>query len=210
MTPAVRKFALTTHVTASVGWAGAVAAFLGLALLGVLSVDAELVRASYIVLHPITWFVIVPFSIAASLTGIVQSLGTPWGLFRHYWLTVKVLLTGVASVVLLVHTQPIDQVAALAIQRLMTPDDLWRLRLQLVGDASAALFVLFATTMLSVYRPWGLTPYGLRMQETASPILRTRITRPPNVSGRYLLIGFAIVIGVIIALHIAGFGLHLH
>jgi hypothetical protein len=34
MTPRLRKFALTAHVTSSVGWLGAVAAFLALAVAG--------------------------------------------------------------------------------------------------------------------------------------------------------------------------------
>jgi hypothetical protein len=36
-----------------------------------------------------TWIVIVPLSLAALLTGVVQSLGTPWGLFRHRWIVAK-------------------------------------------------------------------------------------------------------------------------
>ena len=38
MTPGLRKFALTTHVTSSVGWLGAVGAFLALAIAGVVIV----------------------------------------------------------------------------------------------------------------------------------------------------------------------------
>ncbi len=34
MTPIVRKFALTAHITFSVGWLGAVAGFLALAIAG--------------------------------------------------------------------------------------------------------------------------------------------------------------------------------
>ena len=114
-----------------------------------------MVRAAYLSMHSITWFVIVPLSLAAFLTGVVQSLGTTWGLFRHYWIVTKLLLTVVATMLLLLHTQPIDRVAAIAAERALSGADLWQLRLQLVGDASAALFVLFVTTMLSVYKLWG-------------------------------------------------------
>lgn len=48
MTPSLRKFALTTHVTSSVGWVGSVAAFLALAIAGVVSLDAQTVRAAYL------------------------------------------------------------------------------------------------------------------------------------------------------------------
>ena len=113
MTPGLRKFALTTHVTSSVGWLGAVGAFLALAIAGVGSEDAQIVRAAYVAMHLTTWFVIVPLCLAALLTGIVQSLGTTWGLFRHYWVVTNLLLTVLATVILLVHTQPIDHVAAM-------------------------------------------------------------------------------------------------
>jgi hypothetical protein len=83
MPSGVRKFALTTHVTSSVGWFGAVAAFLALAVVGVLSADAQTVRSAYLAMEPITWLVIVPLCVAASLTGVVQGLGTTWGLFRY-------------------------------------------------------------------------------------------------------------------------------
>jgi hypothetical protein len=48
LTPGLRKFALTAHVVSSVGWLGAVVAFLALAVVGLASEDAELVRAVYL------------------------------------------------------------------------------------------------------------------------------------------------------------------
>lgn len=80
MTPGVRKFALTTHLSSSIGWLGAVAAFLALAVAGVTSKDAQMVRAAYLAMHLTVWFVIVPLSLAAFLTGIVESLGYPVGI----------------------------------------------------------------------------------------------------------------------------------
>ena len=56
-------------------------------------------------------FVIVPLAIASLLTGVVQALATPWGLFRHYWVVIKLFLTVFATLVLLAspprcHPQP--------------------------------------------------------------------------------------------------------
>jgi hypothetical protein len=164
MTAGIRKFALTMHVTSSVGWLGSVAAFLALAIAGVSSGDSQMVRAAYLAMHLTTWFVIVPLSLASLLTGLVDSLGTPWGLFRHYWVVTKLLLTVLATIILPVHTQPIGHVADVASRMDLAVGDLRQLRLQLVGDAAAALFVLCVTTTLSVYKPWGMTPYGIRMQ----------------------------------------------
>jgi hypothetical protein len=208
MTPAVRKFALTTHVTSSVGWLGAVGGFLVLAIVGITSQQPEVVRAAYLAMHLITWFVIVPLSLAGLLTGIVQSLGTSWGLLRHYWVATKLLLTVIATVVLLIHTQPIDRVAAVAAVGMLSRSDLWQLRLQLVGDASAALFVLFATTTLSVYKPWGLTPYGVRRQEyEATLAARPAPTRRAAPAGRYVLMAIIGFVLLVLVLHLFGIGM---
>src|SRR5437660_10662906 len=93
MTPALRKLNLTAHVTCSVGWFGAGAGFLVLSIAGLNSQDAPRVRAAYLAMELIAWCVIVPLSFASPLTGIVQSLGTSWGLFRHYWILMKLLMT---------------------------------------------------------------------------------------------------------------------
>jgi hypothetical protein len=210
ITSGARKFALTLHVTASVGWVGAVVAFLALAIAGVGSQDPQIVRAAYLAMHLTTWFVIVPFSLAALSTGILQSFVTTWGLFEHYWIVAKLLLTVLATIVLLVHTQPIDHVAAVAAQTSLATADLRQVRLQLVGDASAALFVLLVTTMLSVYKPWGMTPYGLRKQQELTAAWRPAASRRVVPWGRYVLFGIVGVLLLILLLHLAGGGLHRH
>jgi hypothetical protein len=210
MTPGLRKFALTTHVTSSVGWIGAVGTFLALAIAGLGSQDAQIVRAAYLAMHLTTWFVIVPLSLAALLTGMVQSLGTTWGLFRHYWIVTKLLLTVLATIILLVHTQPIDRVAAVAAQTRLAAGDLRQVRVQLVGDACAALFVLLVTTTLSVYKPWGMTSYGLRKQTEETAAWRPLSARHAAPLGRYVVFGIIAVVLVVLLLHLAGIGLHAH
>ncbi len=165
MTPGVRKFALTAHVTASVGWLGAVAGFLALAVAGLTSHDAQMVRAAYLAMELITWFLIVPLAFASLLTGLVVSLCTTWGLFRHYWVLLKFLITILATILLLVHTQPIGVLAAIARETTLSSADVGRLRIQLVGDAGFALLALLVTTTLGVYKPRGMTPYGRRKQQ---------------------------------------------
>ena len=210
MSPGVRKLALTTHITSSVGWMGAVAAFLALAITGVSSQDPQIVRAAYLAMHLITWFVIVPLSLAALFTGIVQSLGTTWGLFQHYWVVTKLLLTVLATIILLVHTQPIDRVAAMAAQTTLAAGDLRQLRLQLIGDACAALFVLAVTTTLSVYKPWGMTPYGLRKQQELTAAWRPAATRQVAPWGRYVILGIIGLVLLVLLVHLAGGGMHGH
>jgi len=162
MTTRGRKVALTAHVTSSVGWFGAVAGFLALAIAGAASQDARIVPAAYLAMDLTYWYVIVPLGIASLLTGLVSSLGTDWGLFRHYWVLVKLLLTIPLTILLLVHTQPVSYMAREGVQRTLSGDDLGGLRIQLAAYAGAALLVLLVATALSVYRPRGMTGYGAR------------------------------------------------
>jgi hypothetical protein len=162
MAPRVRKLALTAHVTTSVGWLGAVAAFLALALTGLIVDSTATVRGAYVAAEVVTWAVIVPLCFASLVTGVVQSVGTPWGLFRHYWVVVKLALTVVATALLLLHTQPIGHLGSAAASGASLRPDLDGMRIQLVVDAIAALVVLLGATVLAVYKPRGLTPVGRR------------------------------------------------
>lgn len=164
MTPGLRKFALTAHVTSSVGLLGAIAGFLALAVVGLASQNGQMVRAAYLAMEVTAWFVIVPLAFASLLTGLVQSLGTPWGLFRHYWVLVKLLLTVFATIVLLLKMKLISYLAVVAAGRTLSSSDLHAARTELVVHALAGLLVLLVPAALSVYKPRGLTRYGWRKQ----------------------------------------------
>ena len=162
MPPAWRKGVLTAHIVSSVGWLGAVAAFLALATAGLTSTDAALVRGAYVSMDVITWYLIVPASFASLATGVAGSLVTPWGLVRHYWVLIKLLITVAATALLMLHTRPIGYMAQAAAEATLTSTELHPVRLQLLVDASAALGALLVTTVLGVYKPRGTTPYGTR------------------------------------------------
>jgi len=162
MGPGLRKLVLTTHVTASVGWLGAVAVSLALAIAGVASTDWQIVRAAYMTLELIAWWVLIPLSVASLITGLVQSLGTSWGLFRHYWIVIKLAINVFATLVLLAYTQTLghlaDQAASPAaaddVERLRSPSPLLH--------SGLAVALLLLATVLSVYKPKGMTRYGQR------------------------------------------------
>ena len=202
LTPFFRKFNLTAHISFSVGWFGAVAGFLALAIAGLTSQDSQMVRSSYITMELIGWFIIVPACLFSLSTGLVQSLGTPWGLFRYYWILVKFLLTIVSTIILFLHMQPISYLADVASKTSLSNSDFRGLRIQFLADAGAALLVLLITTTISVYKPWGRTPYGLRVQyeQNKKPINELKTKKR---WGLYVLIGLiALVILLFIILHI--------
>jgi len=165
MTPRLRKFALTAHVAFSVGWLGAVASFLALAVAGLTSEDAQMVRAAYLAMELTAWFVIVPLAFASLLTGLIQSLGTTWGLFRHYWVLAKLVVTILATIVLLLQMESIGHIAGVAAETTLSSGDLREARISLVVHAGGGLLVLLVTTTLAVYKPRGMTRYGWRKQQ---------------------------------------------
>jgi len=167
LTPGIRKFMRTAHVIFSVGWLGTVAGFLALAIAGLTSQDIQIVRASYLAMELITRYVIVPLSFAPLLlTGPILSLGTPWGLFRHYWIVVKLLINILSTVILLVHMQPISYLSRVAAAGTLSSADRGA-QVQLVVAAAAGLLALLVATALAVYKPRGMTPYGWRKQYEA-------------------------------------------
>ena len=159
MKPGLRKFVLTAHVTFAVGWLGAVAAFLALAIAGLTSQDAQLVRSAYLSMDLIARFVILPLSFAPLITGPVLSLFTPWGLFRHYWILVKLLITVLSTLILLVHLLPIRVLAAAAAEGALLPGELHGTQVQMVVASAAGLLALLVATGLGVYKPRGETPW---------------------------------------------------
>lgn len=165
MPPSLRKLALTAHVTTSVGWLGAVACFLALALVGQLGANEVVARAAYVAMDVVGWFVVVPLAFLSLGTGIVQSLGTQWGLLKHYWVVIKLFLTLFATVVLLVHMYPTSQVAEAAAASDASFGALHSLRMQLIADSAAGLLTLVFATALSIYKPRGVTPLGSRREE---------------------------------------------
>lgn len=161
-----RRLFLVLHVATSVGFPGAVAAFLVLAVTGAVTSDTALARGVYSAVAVMTWQAIVPLAIAALLIGLIQSLGTPWGLFRHYWLIVKLALTLVALGVLLLQIQTIDMLSATALKGNLA--DMNGPRAGMIVHATGGLVVLVAATVLSIYKPRGLTPYGARRLASAA------------------------------------------
>lgn len=160
MSPGLRKFALIAHVVASVGWLGAVAAFLALAIVGVTSDDAKVVRGVYLVMEPTAGYILLPLAIASLVTGAAMSVGTEWGLVRHYWVIFKLLINLVATIILLVYMQTFELMAQAAADP--------RVRLDAVRNpspilhATLALVGLVLATVLAIYKPQGATRYARR------------------------------------------------
>lgn len=159
MSPAPRRAALAVHVITSVGWIGAAVAYLALGVTAGISDQPQTVRAAWIAMELTGWLVITPLGGLAYLTGLLMSVGTSWGLIRHYWVLIAFVLTTVALAVLIAHMPSVSDAARVA----RTADD--EAVLQLGGDVAhpaLGLVVLVVVAVLNLYKPRGLTSYGQR------------------------------------------------
>jgi hypothetical protein len=162
VSPRSKQLLLTTHVTSSVGWIGAVCVFLAMAGIGLTSDDAVTVRGVYLVMEHAAWLTLVPFAFASLITGIVVSLATPWGLFRHYWVVFKLLITLFATMVLIMYMETFRHMAAIAASGGASLDDVRNPSPAV--HAVLALLILIVAAVLAIYKPRGMTPYGRRKQ----------------------------------------------
>jgi ABC-type transport system involved in multi-copper enzyme maturation permease subunit len=204
MTPRLRKFALTVHVTSSIGWLGAVASFLTLALAGLTSQSAEMVRATYLAMELTGWYVVVPFCLAALLSGLVMSLGTPWGLFRHYWVLVKFLITVISALILFGFTQTLSSLGDLAADATLSMPELRNLNQSPALHSGGGLLAILVATILAVYKPWGMTSYGRRKRDTAVVHEYGSATSIPW--RLYLLLGIISLILLFLVIHLINGG----
>jgi hypothetical protein len=115
----------------------------------------------------IGWYVIVPFCLASLVTGLVMSLGTPWGLFRHYWVLVKFLITIISALILFGFTQTLGSLGDLAADATLSMNELRNLNQSPVLHSGGGLLAILVATILAVYKPWGMTPYGRRKRGPA-------------------------------------------
>jgi hypothetical protein len=157
MAPGLRKAALALHICSSVGWIGAAAAYLALALAAQLSRQASTVYSAWIGMDLIGWAVTVPLGCLAYLTGLLMSLGTSWGLVRHYWVLIAFVLTTFALGVLLLHMPTVTQTADLA--RMTTSAQVATLGGDILHPA-VGIGVLIVVAVLNVYKPRGQTGLG--------------------------------------------------
>ena len=203
MAPALRRLTFTTHITSSVGWIGAVLVFLALAVIAMISQDERTVRGAYLVMAPAAWFVLVPLAHASLLSGIVLSLGTTWGLFRHYWVVLKLLVTVFATVILLIYMGTFRQMAGIAADPVVDLDVVRNA--SPIVHAILALILLIAATVLGVYKPFGMTPYGTRKYDAQRQAI-TPATLPsgsasggdPATAARWMYLFAIIAIGFVL------------
>ncbi|MBE1492673.1 hypothetical protein [Plantactinospora soyae] len=155
LSPPWRKALLTLHVVTAVGWLGVDVVLLTLGVAGARGAAPGVVYPA-IGLIGLTLFV--PLSVLAWLVGIVSSLCTPWGLLRHRWVMVKLIITTVMLGAVLFALMPNLRTAAEL--GAATPAEA-RTGLLMASIVSSTLLIV--ATVLSTYKPWGRLRRGKRL-----------------------------------------------
>jgi hypothetical protein len=171
--------ALSAHLTLSLGWIGAVLAYLALAVAAQASDSAGTVRAAWIGMELTGWYVIVPLALLSLFTGVVMAAGTRWGLFRHYWVLISLVLTVFATAVLIMH---MPTVSAQAEQAQRADGDAVLALGSDLFHPSIGLVVLLVVQVLNVYKPRGTTPYGRRRRQEERQEAQTAVQPPSTAS----------------------------
>lgn len=197
-----RKFILTSHITFSVSWLGAIAVFLTLAITGLKSDDIQLARSCCLAMDLCAWFTIVPFCLTSLITGIVQAASTKWGLFKYYWIVLKLFLTVICTILLLLHLQPISYLAGVATGSSFSNSLQSGQLINLITKAGAAVLALITITTISVYKPWGKIKNEHPNNQVEKMLTQKEAPFTKKSWKQYLLIGFAVLITLIIIKHL--------
>lgn len=209
--PAIRRLTYTTHITSSLAWVGAVIVFIGLAVIGLTSGNEATTRGAYLVIAPAAWFALVPLAHVSLLSGLALCLGTAWGVFRHYWVVSKLVMTVFATAILLAYMSTFREMAGIAADSRVNLADV-RNPSPLVHGV-LALALLLAATWLAFYKPFGATPYGRRARQGSSA-LPSSVPAAATAEERSLRTGVTLALGllalfaVLLAAHAVGGGGH--
>ncbi|MER7892454.1 hypothetical protein ABTX15_21790 [Micromonospora sp. NPDC094482] len=165
--PRTRKALLTLHLVTSLGWLGTDLVLLTLGISVQRGADPAVV---YPVAALIGTALFAPLSMLVWLVGVASALLTPWGLLRHRWVLVKLLITTVMVGLVLLLLTPNLRAAGELGATLPSRD-----RADLVIAPAVSTTLMIIATVLSTYKPWG------RLRRAAGPV---GSRRPSAMTGR--------------------------
>jgi uncharacterized membrane protein len=159
-----RKLVLVLHVLASVGWVGADLVIGVFSITGLLTDDPATMALCYRALHLFGVPLLLTLGLLSLGTGLLLGIGTRFGLVRHWWVAVKLVLTVVLTTLVVVALRPaLDQgAAASAVVDASLADRLGQVRTDLLFPPLVSTSALVFATVLAVYKPWGRTPWSRR------------------------------------------------
>jgi hypothetical protein len=147
LTPRWRRAVLTVHVITAVGWLGVDLVLLTLGISGLAGADPDVVYPAQSLVGRMLF---TPLSALVWLVGVANAAYTKWGLVKHWWVLVKLLLTTLMLVLVVVLLYPALTRAGELAGAMEFAD-----RVNLVVAPSVSTSLLITATVLSTYKPWG-------------------------------------------------------
>lgn len=162
-----RKVWLTLHIGIGVGWLGVSLAMLVLSIVGATTDRHEMRHGAYVLMDTFNIALAIPSVFLAIITGVVVSLGTPWGLIKHRWVLAKLVIALSLPVLATFEGPWIDELMARSEDPAAEPGGTGML---LVGAMALFLALLWTATILSVFKPGGRTRWGHRENARGRPV----------------------------------------
>ncbi|MFC0105860.1 hypothetical protein [Kibdelosporangium aridum] len=162
LSPSQRKSVLVVHVTSSVAWLGIITVQGSLGITAVTTDDPAVAQSMFTTMLVIDGTFLGPAAFLAFFTGIVLAVGTRWGLLRRWWVAAKFATMLILMVLPIIAWQdvPVDGYALAD-----AGHPLSEIRTALGATPYLAMIspvlAVFAV-ILSISKPWGLTPLGRR------------------------------------------------
>jgi len=155
MRPPVRKLVLLLHIMSAGIWLGldvamAVAVFTALS-----TDDTALAAALFQGLETITVAPLLIAGLSCLVTGLLLGWGSKYGVFRYWWVLIKLLLNVILTVLVLVALRGgVQEVGAFGARLAADPTATAELR-NIVFPPIVSPTALTAAMLLAVFKPWG-------------------------------------------------------
>ncbi|WHT18288.1 hypothetical protein N8J89_35110 [Crossiella sp. CA-258035] len=141
------------HLGSGVGWFGVALCQLVLNVISRVTADAGLRQAAHKIGHTLDIWLLIPLVLLALVSGVVLAWRSNWGVFRHWWIVVKL----VATLALMTFSAIwlggwIGTAVELA---LTTPPDYFEVRNKLLAGSIFNNVSILLMVVISVFKPWG-------------------------------------------------------
>ncbi|MGG1676792.1 hypothetical protein ACIFOT_13730 [Neobacillus sp. NRS-1170] len=144
-----KRWLLIFHILFAAIMLGNMTAFLIFSITAAVASDEGLIQACYQAMHILSKTSVRASTIGTTVTGILLSVWTKWGLFKYYWIIAKEGLT-VFCIIL-----NLWGMYTWTLQAISKTDDLFFVKAELWTGIIIQIISLILMYIISVIKPWG-------------------------------------------------------
>lgn len=158
MTPNQIKTLKVFHILFACFWTSCVLVITALSFLAPRFQTGDEIYAFNVIYHFIDLGLLTPAAVLTFLTGLIYSIFTPWGFFKHRWIIIKWIITLTLILVGTFYLGPmVQKLLSIADQeRALALSNAYYLHGQKVGLYAGLLnsTLLIAAVFISTFKPW--------------------------------------------------------